>query len=317
MEEKEKFGWYLSVTAPKEYPVEVDEGYLATKEKLITAIFKIGVQGMGWRTDEQGNSGGGSTIPSKLSLTWVSYAEKKFWTIDTNIDSAKMLSLFRQGFMFTDRLHVTKKVTYKGITIGLAPGGVVVLWLVGDFQRTEVGRYQAKETFVKANVFIGSQGKEYATQQEFYDEWYRICVPQQSKEQIARHGIPFGLWDAYRVHYNYKFRIQFYKEDKEDDRYITYLNGEETVMKGNDLNSFISRPLPWRVSFYFTEKWAETEFDEIEIMTAFKELIKQDKNAEIEIVCKVGFMYNDMEFWIESNGKKIPLTKVKVKLWVN
>ncbi len=315
MEEKENFGFNVYVAADDRYPVEVHEGYLATKDKLITGIFKNGVEKGGW-CFEGSSTGGGNTIPSRLSLTWASYAEKKFWKIDTIIDSSKMLSLFRQGFMFTDRLGVTKKVTYKGITIGLAPGGVVVLWLVGDFQRTEVGRFQGNETVVNVNSF--SNNSQNFSQDEFMQYSYNGFVPKATQDQIAQHGIPFGLWDTYRVHYNYRFRIQFYKEDKEDDdRHITYLNGEEERLHGTELTSILSRPLPWRANLYFSEKWAEAEFDDTEIMGAFKELLKGDKNAPLEIVGKVGFMYNDMEFWVQSKDKKVPLKQVKVKLWNN
>ena len=316
MEQKEHFGWALSITAPKEYPIQVHKGgWLATKDKFITGITNMGIEGNNWSGDGNGGLGGGSTIPSKLSLTWVSYAEKKFWTIHTDIDSVKMLTLFRQGFMFTDTYKgTTEHVTYKGITIGLAPGGVVVLWLVHPWRRTEVGRYQAKETFVDVNEFYDNPSND--TQQQFYDWWYNHSVPKETQEKIKQHGIPFGLWDAYRVHYNWRFKMQFYKEDKEDYRHCTYLNGEEEIIEGDSLlNNFMQKPLPWRIDFKFTEKWAETEFNDEELMAAFKELTKENKDEPIEIIAKVGFMYNDVSFRIKTAKKEIPLTKVSVKMW--
>jgi hypothetical protein len=319
MSKQEKFSWYLTITAPEDYPVQVHKGgYLATDKDFITGIANVGVQSMGWRKDEMGGVGGGSVIPTKLSLTWVSYAEKKFWKIDTALPADTMLALFRKGFMFTDRTGVTSRVTYQGITIGLAPGGVVVLWLVAPFQRTEVGRFQAKETFVSAAEFMGPQGRDYATQQEFYDWWYNHLVSKEVQERIKAQGIPFGLWDAYRVHYHYRFRIQFYMDDKEKpERDITYLNGEREIFEGDEISMFRSRPLPWRAEFFFNAKWADAEFNDEEIMTAFKELTKTNKNEQIEIVGKVGFMYNDMSFTVKNGTKEILLKQVKVNMWNN
>ena len=314
MSEQEKFGWYLSVTAPEDYPVQVHKGgYLATDKDFITGIANVGVQSMGWRKDEMGGAGGGSVIPTKLSLTWVSYAEKKFWKIDTALPADTMLALFRKGFMFTDRTGVTSRVTYQGITIGLAPGGVVVLWLVAPFQRTEVGRFQAKETFVDVNDFYDNPDND--NQQQFYDWWYNHSVPKEAQERIKTHGIPFGLWDAYRVHYNYRFRTQFYMDDRDDYRHCIYLNGEEERLKGEEVYTFMSKPLPWRADLKFTTKWAEAEFNDEEIMAAFKELARANKDEQIEIVCKVGFMYNDATFTVKSSTREIPLKKVRVHMY--
>ena len=267
MEEKKRFGWELAITAPKDYPIEVhNDGYLATDEKFITAITNVGVERQGWGF-EGATAGGGNVIPTQLSLTWASYAEKKFWKIDTTLPADTMLALFRKGFMFTNRSGVTARVDYKGITIGLAPGGVVVLWLVADWQRTEVGRFQAKETFVDVNSF--SNNSQNFTQDQFMQYYYEGFVPKESQERIKAHGIPYGLWDKYRLHYNYRFRIQFYKDDKEKpERDLSYFNGEREIFEGDQINMYREKPLPWRAEFYFDAKWAETEFNDEEIMNA-------------------------------------------------
>ncbi len=102
MSERKNFSWAASVTAPTEYPIEIHAGYLATSEKPICALVNGGVEDNGWQATGSGESGGRG-IPSQLALTWVSYAEKKFWKIDTVIDSAKILASFREGFIYRDR----------------------------------------------------------------------------------------------------------------------------------------------------------------------------------------------------------------------
>jgi hypothetical protein len=71
MSEQERFSWYLTITAPEDYPAQVHKGgYLATDKDFITGIANVGVQRKGWCIDEKRSSGDGSIIPTKLSLTW-------------------------------------------------------------------------------------------------------------------------------------------------------------------------------------------------------------------------------------------------------
>jgi len=311
---EEKFRWSASVTSAKGYPIEVHVGYLATKDTFITSLPKGSVEDQGWAADGQDAGSGGNIIPENFSLTWVSYAEKKFWKVEDSLPKEKILALFKKGFYNTDRVtRLPKHETYENIAIAVAPGGVVVVLLTGTFHRVEIGRYQAKDVIVGVNEFYDNPDGD--TQQQFYDWWYNHSLTDSLKELIKHKGIPYGLWDKYRDQYNYRFRVQFYKVDKEESLEITYLNGEETIMDGEDLNSFDPKPLPWRANLIFSERWAETEFDEEEIMAAFKTLSKEDKNAQIKIVGKVGFMYNSMEFWVQCNEKKIVLNKVKVSMW--
>ncbi len=316
MNEQIHFGWEASVTAPKEYPIEIHAGYLASSMEPICALVNGGVEDNGWQSYGVGGTGG-DQVPSQLSLTWVSYAEKKFWKIDTVIDSAKILALFREGFMYRDRIGETKHVTYKKIVIGTAPGGVVVIWLAGSDHRREIGRYQARPTEIGVNAFQQGLNPKNFTQQEFYDWNFNHEVPRETQEKIASTGIPYGLWDDYRLKYNWRFRIQFYKEDKEGERPIRYQNGEQEVVPVKELATFAPKPLPWRPDFYFAQKWGETEFDGEELVSVFKQISKGDTSLPIEIIGKVGFMYKTIDFTVKAGKIEVPLKKVEVHLWNN
>jgi hypothetical protein len=279
------------------------------EKQFITAISNAGMENQGWSwTGKDGL--GGADIPSFIELTWVSYAEKKFWKVEANLPADKILQAFRTGFVCFDK-DTLGRATYDEIVIGLAPGGVVVVWLSGRHHREEIGRYQAKETSDDRNSFYRNPHE--LTQQGFFQEGFDSYVPKEAQKNIETKGIPYGLWDEYRIRYNYKFSIQFYKDDKEQpNRFCMYVNGEQEVLTGDEINQYRSEAAPFRADFFFTEKWAETEFDEIEIMTAFKELTKNNKDEPIEIIGKVGIMYKDMTFMIKSKDREIPLKKVTV-----
>jgi hypothetical protein len=320
MSNKTDFSWGTSVTSIKDYPIEVHKGYLATDAKFITALHSAGTEDSGWDVDGQG-IGGGNTIPTILSLTWVSFAEKKFWNIEVTIDQTtqnKFLALFREGFY--NRNSVTKSPeheTYNHITIAVAPGGTVVLFITGIAHRVEIAHYQAKETFVDVNAFYDNPNEH--TQQQFYDTLFEITVPKYLQEKIAKSGIPFGIWDMYREKYNWHFQTSFYKEDTLTNLSVTYINGEEDYFNEEELskNIFSESALPKYIRFYFKIYNGEATFDEDEIVAAFKKMkkIHQDKNIEIEV--RPAFMYKTTSFTVKCEGDEIRLEKTVAKIYKN
>ncbi|WP_246074139.1 DUF2931 family protein [Flavobacterium daemonense] len=321
MSTKTDFAWSGTVTSVEDYPIVIHKGYFATKDKFITALHSSGTEDDGWGYDGTDIGAGGNIIPTVLSLTWVSYAEKKFWNIEATIDQTtqnKMLELFREGFYNWDRVtEKTKHETYNHITIAVAPGGVVVLFLTGIAHRVEVARYQAKETFVDVNAFYDNPDGD--TQQEFYDWWYQHSVPKYLQEKFAKSGIPYGIWDIYREKYKWRFHPFFYKEDSFVDLFITYINGEEDYFNNEELDKklFSHVALPLNISFYFKIYNGEAKFDEEEIVAVFKKMKKNhpDKNIEIEI--RPAFMYKTTSFTVKCEGEEILLEKTEVKMYKN
>jgi len=320
MENKENFSWGASVTSALDYPIEVHEGYLATKEKFITEFSNAGIEEDGWDVNGADMGSGGKSIPTLVSLTWVSYAEKKFWELDeATLPKEKMLDLFRKGFENYDRVSKgLKHQTYERIVVSVAPGGVVAVFLTGEHHRTEIARFKAKATHVEVNNFVPVPGT-FKSQKEFYDWGFDKLLKKEIREKIAKKGIPFGLWDTYGEKYNWKFTPEFYKEDKFDDLYLSCFNGEEYYDYEAELNksAFHKRALPSEASLIFSKYNFVAEFDWDEVHGAFLELTKENRDAEVEIIAKVGFEYNDVEFIAKSNGRSIPLTKTKGNMWSN
>jgi hypothetical protein len=321
MSTKTDFSWGASVTSVKDYPIEVHKGFLATKEKFITALHSSGSQDQGWNNDGSDIGAGGNIIPTMLSLTWVSYTEKKFWNIEATVDQAtqnKMLTLFREGFYNWDRVKkAPKHDTYNHITIAVAPGGIVVLFLTGIAHRVEIARYQAKETFVDVNDFYDNPHEH--TQEQFYDTLFKITVPKYLQEKIAKSGIPYGTWDVYREKYKWRFTTSFPKADVLTDVFMTYINGEEDYLNEDELskNLFSDIPLPSNISFYFKIYNGEAKFDADEIVAAFKKMKKNHPEKNIEIEIRPAFMYKTTMFTVKCEGDEIPLEKTIVKMWKN
>ena len=318
MKDKQNFNWGVGVTAPREYPVEIHRGYLGNENKMIATFISTGTVEEGWIYDGESLSGG-NEIPKQLSLTWISYAEKKFWKVETAIDQItqnNIQKLFEDGYMNKDQNGVWSHITYKKITVGLAPGGTVVLWLSGPNKKIEIAHYQATETFVSVNEFYRNPDED--TQQEFYDIFYKIEVPKETKDYIKKNGVPVKLWKEFRTKYNYRFNIHFYKTDKESsERETEYVNGEKEIVKIEDLNVYQNKPLPSYCRFWFSQYNAEAEFDGEEILNAFKKLTIAHPDKKIEIEAKVAFMYKTTTFTVRCEGDEIPLEKTVVRMWKN
>ena len=320
MENKTSFVYSMEISAPREYPVEVHEGVLSNGKNFISAIPKAGIARSGWGFGGADAGMKASGIPNHLELTWISYAEKKFWKVDTALPEEKILALFQKGYKYIDNLNVEHQDTYKKLVIGLAPGGVVVVWLQGVFN-VEIGRFQAKEIYVNKLDFQPVKDHE-ESQEEYFVTGFNIVVPQEAQENIKKEGIPFGLWDEYRVKYNWRFHTLSYKGGVEEVvtfKFTQYFNGECAVFFKDAVvkNNYNLQAVPYRSDFTYKDYSSSVEFNEKEIFAAFKALTQKHINKPIEIIVKVTFMYKGLSFIVKCENDEIPLKNVKVKMYTN
>jgi hypothetical protein len=322
MENKTNFVYSMEISAPEEYPVEVHEGVLSKGDQFITAIPKAGIARGGWGFGSGDAGMKAGSIPNHIELTWISYAEKKFWKIDAALPEDKILALFQKGFHYINRAGVAVHETFDILIIGLAPGGVVVLWLDGGVSKKEIGRFQAKEIYVNKLDFEPVKDPS-DSQEAYFDRRFKLIVPKATQEEIKQHGIPYGLWDEYRVLYNWRYHTLSYKGDSDefiDKQSTDFVNGEGNYYQKNNINiakEYQLQPAPWRSSFTYKDYNADAEFDISEIMTAFKTLNKKHPKEPIDVVVKVAFMYKGLTFIVKCGSDEIPLEKVKVTMYVN
>lgn len=313
---KTNYSWSCSVTSIKDYPIEITTGYLATKKDFIAAFRNNGIEDDGWDVDGQEGGSGGNQIPSLLSLTWVSYAEKKVWFLDEGaLPSDKILALFQEGFYNIDNASQQPvHETYQHIVVGVAPGGVVVVFLTGDFHRVEVARFQATETAEDVNKTMRRPGI-YKDTKAFVEDGFKTLFTAEQQANFKNNGIPFGLWDTYRTRYNWRFDMKFYKEEDKlaKNTHVQYINGEEDKLDLKEANKFKNQTLPKTVTFYYKNNWNEAIFDETEIVEAFKKATQDNPQAEVTIIANVQFMYKSVKFAVKCGDKEINLQKVTVE----
>jgi len=279
----EKYPYAVTTTAPEDYPMEVHMGYfLDEKEELICGVPKTGSVESGWQYQGAEGGQGGDKIPAYLSLTYVSYAEKKFYNVEAKLPAEKILEEFRKGYKLKKYMSdETEDLTYGKLTVGMAPGGVVVLWLSGKSHRVEICRLQAKEVFVDKDDFR-RRVFENETQQEFFD--------------VAYDRFTFKPYD-----------------DRDRFTYINalYYNGEaEEILKPDlALKKYTYRGIPYRCNFIFFSYSTEIIFNDREMIQVFKELKKKHPGKPIDIILTPTFLYNEIKVSVKCEDEEIPLSK--------
>lgn len=310
-----QISYTVTVNAPKGYPVEVHIGYLLdSNKKLICGMPKAGTEEGGWEYDGAAAGMGGSSIPHRLNLTYVAYAEKKFYEVDAALPADKIEAAFKKGYGHEERNGDIVHLTYDYLTVGAAPGGVIVVWLGGDHNRIEICRLQAKEVVVSPDDFYQNADNE--NQEQFFKSFYDLMVSDSIKTEIAQKGIPYGRWDRYRERFNYRFVFAPYDEkDHFTLNYYTYFNGEmdELLPKELDKNAYYEKAIPYKCKFLFTKYSTEVIFNDQEIFEVFGKFKTKYPGKPMDIIINPTFNYDSMKLSVQCEEETIPLTKYKVR----
>lgn len=324
-----KYEWLDATSAPLGYPVDVYRGGLESADGEFTSLYS-GTTGGSWGEANRGMNNGEKSIPNHLHVIWVSYVEKIFYEIDTDLDFEKLSDLFRNGYYTPSDGDdpSPRKENYDQIIVGFAPGGVVVVWLSGPGRQIEVGRYQSKKiTIPQSEINALSPGP----QKNMFDPEYQHkiihefgIVPAEVVKANEGKPIPYGLWDSYSEKYTWTLVTELPNAAKNKDIGIYSYNGNREELFGEILiqkypkiipdnvkwNTLQKRTVPDRVDFSWVDEnryYCEIEFDESEILHAFKEITSGNPDAAIELKVTVN---------IPKTHASVQLTSVKKQVWL-
>ena len=308
---EKKYEWAADISAPREYPVEIYTG--AAGGYFFSQMG--GFSNSGWGTT--GNADFiKAPLPERLDMTWLSYVDNKFYKGDWKLPTEKIQQLFDGGFYSTTGGKVVTE-PYKFINIGLAPKGVVVVWVAGIGKQVEVARFQANEIIIDPKLITEDEKymfeKDYAKDMLTYDG----TISKDVRELIKQYGYPSPeVYEEYREKYLWKPKVILPEGNKITSLYVRMSNGETedpcdrpieqqyraipfcfeifwTISNDKKEQRFVSR-----ISFtndkehwekYLQDGGGESEipvdFDKNQIRKIFKEHI--DKNKPAEIVIKI------------------------------
>ena len=193
-----KYEWGVAVNTPIGYPIRfyagrvggmsiIDEIYTTTEEPDWGEAFSYENTSL-------------ETLPKDIDMVWLSYKEDCFYRLKTAIDYEKIAKLFKNGYKRRVPNGEVRHTTYNTIVAGLAPGGVVVLWVGrGYLKITEIGRYQADKIELREPEGLDNHQKlifSKTDREEVLNS--NTIIPEDFREANKNKPIPFGLWDSYR-----------------------------------------------------------------------------------------------------------------------
>jgi hypothetical protein len=179
--------WYVGLAAPRHMEVWVETVDVLDQRGLPFFRVHAGVPGY-TRKPEGWHKGGGKMkpinnvdLPERIFLRWQSLVEPQAYRIRIPIPQWVRDEMVKpeRGFCQWSK---TWETDYRdSITLGMAPGGIVKVWVGGaclDFK--EVGRFQAE--IEPLGPYIGKSKGQY------------IPLEPENKAYIDQHGIPYGSW---------------------------------------------------------------------------------------------------------------------------
>lgn len=193
-----EYKWGVAVNVPIGYPIRFYAARVGSTP-IVRELYSI-TEEPDWGCAAGYESCSMEELPQNVDMVWLSYKEDCFYRLKTAIDYEKIAKLFREGFDERVPNGEVRHKTYDTIVVGIAPGGVVVLWVgYGYLPLTEIGRYQAEKIELREPEGLDNH------QRLIFDKEYakrlltnNTIIPEDFREANKNKPIPFGLWDSYR-----------------------------------------------------------------------------------------------------------------------
>lgn len=321
MRKTDKFDWHASESAPFNYPMEIIAGSLSYHDGSGSLYVPDGSRiDDGWGKGISSHVTGErfKPLPNKLTISFFSYTENQFYRGQFNLPYDKILQLFQDGYYSPNE---NKHSTYDQIVVGVAPGGVVAVWLSGILKTTEV-------FFGQAEKYVGEWSSITSNTRLSREEYVQRGIKDALKtpealEALKKNGVPLGLWASYRT--RYAWQPLFTGMTIRDGRInaITYFNGELDYLD-YPLEKTIAastRAVPSYMSFV----WERTKiqgrsyrltFNEPQIFAAFKKLGNENPPLQLEMrmTPREGAV-PVFSVWLRNAKEAIPLDRTDIKIY--
>jgi hypothetical protein len=326
-----KYEWTEGTSAPLGYPMEVYKGGIECEGgEWVGLSFGIVPGNHSWGSINNGMSNGFKSLPRRLDFIWMSYMENQFYQIDTDIDTEMIRKYFSKGFEIKGASGKGQHLNYDVISVGMAPGGVVVVWVAGIGWQKEIGRYQGKKVTIPESEIAKLDSHENRFWRKDYLEMVHTreqIIPKKIQEENKGKPIPLGLWDVYRTRFSWKAVFELPENAKLNplrDVGITMINGEKEQFDAakNPLSDYDFRTIPSSISMSVLDKdnnryGAACNLDEKSSFDAFNSVFGDDpKSTKAELVIKVNEAFSFFTVKLKGeNGKEAFIKTDKLEIF--
>ena len=280
-----KFDWLASDSAPKGYPMEIVRGYFYMSEDDQLYIPSGKTLYHGWGEGVSVHVVGDETklLPRKMSITFFSYTENKFYQGEFELPYDKILALFSHSYY---SYKTGDNENYNEIIAGVAPGGHVSVWVNGIDKTTEVFSGQAQEVELDWKQILDNPD---IPRDQFIKEEIEESLKPEELEALKKNGVPLGLWETYRKRYHWQPLFTGFDAPAVIERVI-YFNGEDEYLYYPLDKEHAGKPLPIPDRMFFDWEYPrglplafKLYFNEKEIFNAFEKLGSHGESLKLEM----------------------------------
>lgn len=308
----EKYDWLPSECAHKQYPMRLLQGALLLKDGSSLYVPAKAIIDNGW--GELGSTHIVGTpmksLPVKLTATWFSFAEDKFFTGEFTLPYELILDFFKNG-MISPRTG--KKATYSWIIIGFGPEGAVSVWIAGEGLVREVANDKGREiTLPWAAVTTSEMPKE-----EFISGVLGRRLTTQELHELKDRGA-----DGTSLHHSRQYRWTVSVSGQKNQRlWLKTLNGEQEYFDFADHSTTrASRALPQKIDVHWENHMGQKyvgymTFDDSEVTAAYTKLAAQKGVNPMQLKLEIGDNPGVIHSSLNDGKYIIRLNKTQVKAY--
>lgn len=318
--EQTRFDWEASESAPEHYPMQIISGNFryygdANGAGLYAPSGNTLYNGWGLKNSVHVTGEVLKPLPDKLDITFFSYLEDQFYRGSFDLPYNTILRLFQEEEKKPKQksMNGTDISNNYMIIVGVAPGGVVAVWMRGQGTK-EILFGKAQKIDLD---FTKTMGYPEAKRAEFLKEIIEFAVNPDILAAIRKNGIPFQKWENYRARYNWV--PSFTVNNPPEKISISFYTGEGQSFAYPLEKDFTTKTHPALKSIRFTyTKSGQTKsnyyyirFDEDEILDAFTRLNTKESPLKVEFDPKLPIEQTQIRL---HNGKDaIQLKKFTIK----
>lgn len=324
-----KFEWLPTECAPELYPTIIASASFIFPDGQRAPIMGTDPIKNGWGEDGTTAVIGDEQkpVPVKLEITWLSYTESKFYSGLFDLPVDKITKLFEKGYTHP---YTLKHTSYKGLVVGMAPGGVVVVWIQGINNQVEIGRYQAGPSKITMAQFIAVKGYSSDMTHDLPRLVNSIMKDEpEANANLKAKGLQLGLWDTYREKFNLKPIVSFEQSHnaKVNELYLHFYNGEQEDLVAEALQKpdYAKRARVKNLRIKWTDDWAgkkqkyllEIKFDETELFKAYKDVYGDNGDQPADLLIQINPGNNKCRIFLQGKTKKVELVDGKRDIYLD
>lgn len=284
LEKSGVYKWLPTESAPDRYPVRLIRGaFLLPDGRRVALPDRRDVaNGWGKRGSLHILDDEPKPVPQRLSLEWFSYTENRFYKGDFALPELAIENLFFAG-VGTGQPD-GEKSSFERIIVGMAPGGLVSVWLAAGSEVVEVGGWHADVADLPWTSVLDNPD---ITREAFIDKVLEARLTVEERARLAREGVPTNLYTSYRTQYQWRPWVTGMGQALQIR--ISSLNGEYAVIGAyGPAVPREQRALPAEMELQWVtsggqSKWAHIRFDEEETSSAFAELGQGGPNRQLAL----------------------------------